>query len=316
MKKIMIMGLVLILLLGIAGCGNSDQTNSNDSSSDGQNSAANGVTNGGNTQQWPTDIGNIPEFTYGDIDRVEKASEMYDGVKFLEYHIYYTNIKDGAGDKYSSDLENAGFRESQPPMENESSINGVTTIEYGHDIFTFETEDTIYNINVDHWINSDNNGAVNIDIPVNPEGGGSMDNNNTEGSDEVVDSDTGDNDSSGFNWNTLSDSEIPKDYPHDIVPIVGVDGGDILGASRQEMGGMGVSYVIVFGVNDSVANVSDKIGKELKQNASNAGGTFNSLSNQVFMGKIDNYEYTVAIGDGKADGYTTTVDYTVIHLAE
>jgi hypothetical protein len=61
---------------------------------------------------------------------------------------------------------------------------------------------------------------------------------------------------SEYNWGTLSDSDIPDDYPADALPLFGLDSAALLGSNRQDMGDAGIIFIIVFGVDDDVSAVS------------------------------------------------------------
>ena len=331
MRKIMLAGMVVMLVLCMIGCNGNiggqvndlvEQNEMNSSGADENNSGA--VSGGGDSAAgdgWPSELSGIPEFVYGEISKVQKLSEEYDGIEYVAYNIDFKSIQKGAGEKYAGDLSGVGFEESQEPYSYESSISGKTVTEYGYDKYAFETEDTNYSIQVDYWTDDSNIGSVYVSIPLKPEGGVVMNNEENDdvagNNEEDANAAEGENEEnagngSEYNWDTLSGGAIPDDYPHGSVPIVQFSSSVILGTDRQEMGGMGVSYVIIFGIDEDVDVVSGKIRDELKQYIVNAGGTFQSITNQMFMGETDDCQYTIAIGDGTADGYKTIVDYTVI----
>ena len=117
---------------------------------------------------------------------------------------------------------------------------------------------------------------------------------------------------SGYNWDSLDGASVPEGYPGDMVPLVGVDSAVILGSAKQQMGAEGTSYVIIFGLDEPYEDVAEAIQQELEPHILNAGGTFQAIMGQMFMGEVGKCKYTVAIGDGAEEGYKTTVDYTVI----
>ncbi|MFZ7121607.1 MAG: hypothetical protein ACOWWH_11745 [Eubacteriaceae bacterium] len=325
MKKIFT--LMLIVIVGFAmmiGCSNSDnnivdeQMNDNvvdeQSNDSGVAQQAEDNSSGGNnisasSNKWPN-VKNIPEFTYGDIKRVEEISDTFEGLEYLGYNIFLENIEEGAGERYAKDLVNAGFRESQPPNNYSDTLTGTAVTEYGHDIFVFETEERICNTQVDHWVDDNNKGAVYITIPINAEnGGGQTNNGDVQDNEEVVTADNENNDNGGseFNWDTLSEKEVPDGYPHNKVPLFEGNGVKLLGADYQDAGGVDV-YIVILGCDKSISEVSDIVNSTLKK----TGGLENVLNGQMFMGSVDGWDFTVAIGDGSGDGFVSTIDYTVM----
>ena len=274
----------------------------------GADSAGGKTEKSGN--EWPSGLKDIPAYTYGRIVKVLKNTDTYDGISFVSYQIDYEDMESGGCEKYSIDLENAGFTRSQEPVEQESPISGTTFTEYGFEKYAFETDDTIYHIDVDFWSDSNHNGQVYISVPETPEEGVMQEPGDMF--DDDGENDDGDSGGSEFNWDTLSDTDVPDGYPHDDVPLIGLDSGELLGASRQEMGGMGTSYVIVFGIDENVDAVCALIETQMKDHVTEKGGTFNSLLGSIFMGEIHDCEFNIAVGDGTADGYETVVSYTVI----
>lgn len=136
-----------------------------------------------------------------------------------------------------------------------------------------------------------------------------INNGNVQESEEVVtaDNDNNDNGGSEFNWDTLSDQEIPDRYPHNKVPLFEGSGVKLLGADYQDAGGMDV-YIVVLSCDKSISEVCDIVDSTLKK----TGGLESVLNGQVFMGSVGGWDFTVAIGDGSADGFVTTIDYTVM----
>ena len=130
--------------------------------------------------------------------------------------------------------------------------------------------------------------------------------------DSEDDMDNEEDSDSGYNWDSLDGSSVPEGYPGDMVPLVGVDSAVIIGSAKQQMGAEGTSYVIIFGLDEPYEDVAEAIQQELEPHILNAGGTFQAIMGQMFMGEVGNCKYTVAVGDGTDEGYKTTVDYTVI----
>lgn len=116
---------------------------------------------------------------------------------------------------------------------------------------------------------------------------------------------------SEYNWGTLSDSDIPDDYPADALPLFGLDSAALLGSNRQDMGDAGIIFIIVFGVDDDVSAVSSNIGGQLEQFVNSHGGEFATVMDMLFMGEVNGCEYAVTIADGSSEGYKTAVSYTV-----
>ena len=331
MKKWIVTLVAIVLLLALAGCDAMNENNNshsiggeqekmiddhNEDDEKNSNSSDDGTTTHSNQSSqsgsgWPAGLNGIPVFTYGDIIKVEDMSETYEGTEFISYNIIFENVQEDAGEKYAEDLIEAGFRESEPPNTYTMSINNTVVTEYGHDKRVFETDDTIYSIQVDHWTNDAGDGSVYISIPLDP-GNGQPGIENDNNQNDAKETDDDNEPESGFNFDTLSDSEIPEGYPGDVIPIIGMDSADILGSSKQTMGDEGTAFVIVFGINETVEDVIDTIQEGTEKHVTDKGGAFNVVAGQLMMGTVDNVDYTIAIGDGTADGYTATVTYTVI----
>ena len=256
---------------------------------------------------WPKDLTAVPEFTYGKIITVVSMTETYDGIDFSDYNITFENADMGAGEDYAADLEKAGFEPAYEPYEWED--RGETYIQYDYEMYAFETEDTLYYISVDFWLCSDETGAVFVSVPEDP-GPNGVQSGSSEDDDSSYEMEYDDGESE-FNWGTLSESDIPEGYPHSDVPLFGIEDGELLGASKQDMGGEGTAYIIVFGINEDVQSVADMIGSQLEAHVMSNGGSFQAILT-MFMGDINNCSYTVAVGDGSSDGFTSIVDYTVI----
>lgn len=311
MKKVLLFGIVIVFLFSMIGCsgmlGEKNENGNENVENDDWTQVANNNEGSTSSKSWPSNINEIPEFTYGDISKVDDMSETHNGVEYISYSIFFKNIEVGAGEKYCDDLLKAGFRESQPPNTYKMVMKDTTVTEYGHDKIAFETPDYNYNIQADHWVDDANEGAVLISIPVKSDNiEQASDSSDEEDNDEDSDED------SEYNWDTLDGKKIPDGYPNENVPIVGVDNGVILGTDKQEMGAMGTSYVIIFGVNEEMVNVAKEIKEKTEKHMLDNGGSFQAIMDQMFMGNINNCQYTIAVGDGTNDGYTTTVDYTVI----
>ncbi len=331
MRKIIALLMIALLLVSLPACGlipggnsgftqndssdndadDNDNDNDNDND-DGDNDDDDGDSGGSISfsGSWPSKLDSVPEFTYGNIINVTSATESGDGIDFDDYIITFEKADKDAAEKYAAELEKAGFELAFEPYEMEDAMTGNSYVMYEYEKFAFETDDTLYNISVDFWVTTDDVGSVYIAVPNNSGSGGSQ--SQDSGSQQDDDGGGDDNGGSEYNWDTLSEDSIPDGYPHDDVPLIGIEKGSILGSSRQDMGGEGTAFIIVFGIDEDVETVCDMIGSQLEQHVTGNGGTFQAIMSQMLMGEINNCQYTVAIGDGSSDGYKTVVDYTVI----
>ncbi len=330
MRKLIALLTLVCLLMSLPACSLLPGGSGSDAQQDTQQSSNNNATenedsdnsigsfDNGDTSvafddEWPIEFDFVPEFTYGEIVNVIKVTDTFEGIEFTDYQITFDKAGEGAAEKYASDLDNASFDMPYEPYEVLDPMTDTSYLQYEYEQYAFETEDTLFYISVDFWINNENAGAVYISVPHNPGTGNSQDQTEDSQQDSDLTDITIENGDSEYNWGNLSESDIPEGYPSDDVPLIGLDnGGVLLGASRQDMGDMGTAYIIVFGIDDDVDTVSDTIGSQLEEYITSQGGTFQSIIGQMFMGEINGCEYTVAIGDGSADGFVTVVDYTVI----
>ncbi len=318
MRKLVTLLVIVFLLMCLTSCGLLPFGNAN--SQQGQQSTAsnNGtiMNNGGENdpssgsvpfgKDWPSELNSVPEFSYGKIQSAMQEADVYDGIQYNDYQVSFSNADANAAENYAADLERAGFDMVSDPYEMTGTSDADSYISYEFEKFVFETDDAIFNVDVDFWVNKDGTGIVFVSIPVNPGTG----NNQPAVNDQPED--PANNTDSDLNWDTLSESSVPEGYPHDDVPLIGLDNSTILGASKQSMGDEGTAYIIVYGMNDAVDTVAETISTQLEQYLTSHGGTFQSIMSQMLMGEINNCQYTVSIGDGSADGYTTVISYTVI----
>lgn len=119
-----------------------------------------------------------------------------------------------------------------------------------------------------------------------------------------------------FDSDMLDRTEIPENYPHGFVPLVGVDNAVVLGANEQEIDGVGAIYAVVFGVNRDADDIAAEIERDLQAYILNIGGSFESINGRIFTGIVSDYQFSVAVSENIGDGYMSTVDYTVMRMEE
>ena len=320
MRKLLALLMILLLPLSLPACslmpgsqqlqqnegqtdsGSEDTSDDDDSSGDNSGGSLSVGTN------WPEDLELMPEFTYGRIINVFTINDTYEGINFTDYQISFEAADPDSAANYAADLEKAGFELVYEPYEWEDS--DINYIQYEYEMYAFETADTLYYVSVDLWMGSDETGGIYISTPEIPASGSAQSGSDPGTSDGYdVEYDDGE---SELNWGTLSENDIPDGYPESEVPLFGLERGELLGASRQDMGESGTAFIIIFGINEDMETISAMIAGQLEQHVISNGGSYQSVMDQMFMGDINGCSYTVAIGDGSADGYTTVVDYTVI----
>jgi hypothetical protein len=74
------------------------------------------------TSTWPAEMfPDVPQFTFGRIERVIKAAEEGGMRKF---NIFYVNVEDGALNKYADMLRKNGWQVSHTQMDKSGILNG------------------------------------------------------------------------------------------------------------------------------------------------------------------------------------------------
>jgi len=114
-----------------------------------------------------------------------------------------------------------------------------------------------------------------------------------------------DPDPTDINYDNL-DAGIPANFP-DVIPIYDPSNSTVLGSMEQDAGGTMI-YNLVLGSNDQVSDVSNTVVgsvENIEQNISVEGTT-------MLMGYMGDWDYTVTVDNGEADGYTTIITYTLV----
>ncbi len=113
-----------------------------------------------------------------------------------------------------------------------------------------------------------------------------------------------DPDPTDINYANL-DEGIPANFP-DVIPVYDSGNTTVLGGIEQNAGGTMI-YDIVLGSNDQVSDVTNTVVGSLENidmNISVEGST-------ILMGYMGDWDYTVTIDNGEADGYTTIITYAL-----
>ena len=241
--------------------------------------------------QWPEALGLIPVFTYGQLVSVIRLSDSFEGIDYTDYQINIVIDGMEAGEHYAADLEAAGFTPIGEPMRIGDEISYYVQYSFSKD--TVDSGSAPTGLKVDYWVDNDNAGTVYISVP------------KTAGSASVSET------PANATVNIQNSTAVPDDYPLEDVPLFGLEDGEMIGSSREDMGDLGTVYIVAFGVNQDVAAAADQIGSRLEQYAASEGGAFDALMDPLFMGRINGCEFAVTIGDGASDGYRTVVSYTV-----
>lgn len=102
------------------------------------------------------------------------------------------------------------------------------------------------------------------------------------------------------------DAGIPNGFP-EVIPVYNIENSTVLGGMEQDAGGTLV-YSLVLGTDDQISNVSDVITGSLENidmNIAVEGST-------MLMGYMGDWDYTITVDNGDADGYTTIITYSIV----
>ena len=121
-----------------------------------------------------------------------------------------------------------------------------------------------------------------------------------EHSDEDPDYDAYETD---INYDHL-DAGIPEGFP-DVIPVY--DPATVLGGTGQDAGGTMI-YSLVLGSDDQVADVSETI----TGSVDNIDMNIAVEGSLMLMGYMGDWDYTISVDNGEADGYTTVISYTIV----
>lgn len=108
-----------------------------------------------------------------------------------------------------------------------------------------------------------------------------------------------------INYDNL-DTGIPANFP-EVIPIYDSSNSTVLGSMEQDAGGT-MMYNLVLGSNDQISDVSNTVVgsvENINQNLSVEGST-------MLMGYMGDWDYTITVDNGEADGYTTIITYTLV----
>jgi len=87
-----------------------------------------GITTMSETTEWPTDMfTDLPKFTYGQVERVHRTRNNQNAEQGMT--IWITGVEEGAIEKYSKDLEGAGW---QSQMTIASGEGGMVSAQKGN----------------------------------------------------------------------------------------------------------------------------------------------------------------------------------------
>ncbi len=101
------------------------------------------------------------------------------------------------------------------------------------------------------------------------------------------------------------DEGIPDGFP-DVIPVYDLAHSTVLGGIGQDAGGT-MMYSIVLGSDDQVIDVTNDILSRIENismNVSVEGST-------MVMGYMGDWDYTISVDNGEADGYTTIISYSI-----
>lgn len=102
------------------------------------------------------------------------------------------------------------------------------------------------------------------------------------------------------------DAGIPDGFP-DVIPVYDLAHSTVLGGMEQDAGGTMV-YNLVIGSNDQVSEVSD----DVLSSVENISMDISVEGSTMVMGYMGDWDYTITIDNGEADGYTTVITYSIV----
>lgn len=114
-----------------------------------------------------------------------------------------------------------------------------------------------------------------------------------------------DPDPTDINYDNL-DAGIPDGFP-DVIPVYDLAHSTVLGGTGQDAGGTMV-YNIVIGSNDQVSDVTDDILSSIE----NISMDISVEGSTMVMGYMGDWDYTISVDNGEADGYTTIITYSIV----
>ncbi len=102
------------------------------------------------------------------------------------------------------------------------------------------------------------------------------------------------------------DADIPEGFP-DVIPVYDLANSTVMGGMAQDAGGTMV-YSLVLGSNDPVSEVSDVIVSTVE----NIDMNMEVEGSTMLMGYMGDWNYTITIDNGEADGFTTIITYSIV----
>lgn len=114
-----------------------------------------------------------------------------------------------------------------------------------------------------------------------------------------------DPDPTDINYDNL-DAGIPDGFP-EVIPVYDLAHSTVLGGTGQNAGGTMV-YNLVIGSNDQVSDVTDDIHSKIE----NISMDVCVEGSSMIMGYMGDWDYTITVDNGEADGYTTVISYSIV----
>ena len=102
------------------------------------------------------------------------------------------------------------------------------------------------------------------------------------------------------------DAGIPDGFP-DVIPVYDIANSTVMGGMEQDAGGTMV-YNLILGSNDQVSEVSDVIVSSVE----NINMNIEVEGSTMLMGDIGDWNYTITIDNGEADGFVTIITYSIV----
>jgi len=102
------------------------------------------------------------------------------------------------------------------------------------------------------------------------------------------------------------DAGIPDGFPN-VIPVYDIPNSIVLGGMEQDAGGTMV-YNLILGSNDEISDASETIINSLENidmNIAVEGST-------MLMGYMGDWDYTITIDNGEADGFVTVITYSIV----
>ncbi|MCK5840568.1 MAG: hypothetical protein KAH31_00255 [Candidatus Sabulitectum sp.] len=102
------------------------------------------------------------------------------------------------------------------------------------------------------------------------------------------------------------DAGIPDGFP-DVIPVYDIANSTVMGGMETDAGGTMV-YNLVLGSNDEISDVSETIINNLENIDMNIAVEGSSM----LMGYMGNWDYTITVDNGEADGFVTVITYSIV----